>query len=196
MLTPTGLVLYAEFPDWMLMYLANPAHLSPIFMFPLVLALYLGSPLLGFLIAHRLLRQERERLVRGLLVGLGAAMALVAVLGRARLLGVAYYDAFHGGGEVLSVFRSSLLLALFPCSVAIVGILAFAVISVRRHAEVAERLPPTKREGLRVGLDGNTAQLPKTAALPKAADPRTAQLGEGTRGANLPRPPQGATPGS
>ncbi|MCK6548542.1 hypothetical protein L6R52_22030 [Myxococcota bacterium] len=177
LLAPAGLVLYGEFPDWSLMYLANPAHLSPLLMFPLVLVLYLGAPLAGFLATYKLLALEDPRWLRGALVALGVALVSTLVLGADRLTHVAYYDAFHGGGERIDLSRSPLLLALLPCAVAISGILAFVVVSVRRHADVVERLPPDPR------------------ALETAASDRTLVRPPPGQGSSLPRPPHGATPG-
>jgi hypothetical protein len=176
-LAPAGLVLYAEFPDWMLMYLANPAHLSPLLMFPLVLVLYLGAPIVGFLATYKLLAFEDPRWLRAFLGAVALGLVGTLGLGADRLLHVAYYDAFHGGGDRIDLFRSPLLLALLPCAVAITGILAFVVVSVRRHADVVERLPPDPR------------------ALETAASDRTLVRPPPGGASSLPRPPHGATPG-
>src|SRR5262245_16632596 len=53
-LGPAAVAFYALYPDWSLMYFANPAHLSAAVMFPLLFAVAAMSPVVGFGTTHRL----------------------------------------------------------------------------------------------------------------------------------------------
>src|SRR5262245_31696036 len=63
-LGPAAVAFYALYPDWSLMYFANPAHLSTAAMIPL---LYLGaaiSPVIGYGATHLLGRLDSPRALR------------------------------------------------------------------------------------------------------------------------------------
>lgn len=142
---PSGLVLYALYPDWSLMYLAHPGHLSPFLAFPALALAYLGAPPLGFFAALWL--GARLRGVPGLLGGLAGAALLTFVLGARRIFTVAHYDAFHHRGFTLSLSDSALFLPLLLVEGAAVSVLVFAVLHVRRHLELSEDLPALRARG-------------------------------------------------
>jgi hypothetical protein len=140
-MTPSGLTFYAVAPDWSLMYLANPAHLSNALMVPIMIALYVGAPVAGFLTTHRLMRFERTLYLRAMLASVVALILFILLAGAHRILTVAYYDAFHLGQEAIPIYRSRLALALPLASIAIGSLLAVCVVHVRRHVILTEDVP-------------------------------------------------------
>jgi uncharacterized BrkB/YihY/UPF0761 family membrane protein len=139
-LTPVLLVLYALFPDWSLMYLANPAHLPLLLVVPMLLLHGLAGAPLGFLVVHRLLRLHDPRPLRMLFWGVLGAALVILVFGAGRLTTVAYYDAFHAGGPGLSLLRSALFLPLMLTVGAAVSVYVFTVMHTRRHVEMVQGL--------------------------------------------------------
>lgn len=134
---PAQLLLYVLFPDWSLMYLADPAHLPLIGTAAVVFAVAAGAPLAGFLVTHRLLLAPRRTPARlGTAVPL-LVLASIAFLGRHRIARVAYYQAYHLGGDVLPIEASRLVLALPLIVVALVVLLVWSFIAVRRHASLS-----------------------------------------------------------
>lgn len=137
LLGPAGLMLYLLFPDWSLMYLANPAHLALGVMAPLIFSTHALAPFAGFLVMHRLLVTERARYV----VHFALVLVALAVVGLGRLSTVQSYAGYHAGGERLAVLDSPLSLALVVVALAWGGLLAFAILAVRRHVLLSELLP-------------------------------------------------------
>ena len=138
-LVPAGLALYLQYPDWSLMYLVNP-HALPSFLCVLVvLGLYLLAPLLGFFVTHRQVRRRPQSL-KWTLKSLGGLVLLLLVVGHERMLTVGYYDAYHQGGETVSLFRSPLFLALLIIVPAVLASFVFTVLLLRRHIEHLENL--------------------------------------------------------
>ena len=140
-LTPAGLALYLLFPDWSLMYFANPAHLGWYLVVPLLVFLYLGGPPIGFLVTRLLLLRSRPRDRRLVLLTWILLLGIVLIGGAARLGRVAYYEAFHTGEVSLTLVRSSLFLPLLAITGATVAVLVFTLMPLRRHMEAAEALP-------------------------------------------------------
>ncbi len=138
---PAGLSLYGMFPDWSLMYLANPAHLSMWVMAPLLGLLYVVSPLAGYLITYRLMAQKQAQALKASLVIVSLMALLTLLIGWDRLSTVAYYDDFHYGGQVLMLRRSNLFAPLVLSFGAIAGVFVFTVMHLRRHVELAARVP-------------------------------------------------------
>lgn len=134
-LMPTGLALYAMYPDWSLMYLANPAHLPQVVMVPLVIGLYLVAPASGFLLSHRFLLARHDQGVRAILIGTGVALFLVTAVGFSRLTTVAYYDDFHHGGPTISLFGSPLIWALGIMICPVASAFVYSVLQVRAHID-------------------------------------------------------------
>lgn len=133
-LTPIALLLHFTFPDWHLMYLANPAHISAFVMIPLLIVLVVLAPALGFLLGARLVLSDQLAGVRAALGG-AAILALIIVLaGWDRVSQVAYYESFHYGGQQIPVSSSSLLIALLAALPAAAGAFALVFLTVRRHA--------------------------------------------------------------
>ena len=141
-LTPAILVLYALFPDWSLMYLANPAHLPGLLIVPVLLAQGLAGPPLGYLVAHRLLRLPDRRPLRAAFAAVVVVGVGMLLLGAGRLGTVAYYDAFHAGQPGLSLLRSALFLPLMLTVGAAVSVYVFVVMHTRRHVEMVQGLSP------------------------------------------------------
>lgn len=140
---PAGLVLYGLFPDWSLMYLADPGHLPGLLVVPFLSMHLLLGPLLGFWMVYRLLRRPWPH--TWAVVAAGPASALVGlVLGGGRVFTVAYYDAFHAGQVGLSLVRSELFLPLMLIWGAAVSVYVFAVLHVRRHVELARGVPAAR----------------------------------------------------
>jgi hypothetical protein len=174
---PTGVMLYGQYPDWMLMYLANPAHLPRAFMVPLILFAYFAGPLIGFMSAYRMLAEDRIGAVRGTMAIIAALLASIVVLGRERILTVAYYDAFHGRGQTISIFDSPLLIAAGLATAAIVGVWIAALILVRRHAKLEEHLPEPRESSdqpfaSRLGLSGPMSDADVKSGHPVGGDVR------------------------
>lgn len=142
---PATLVLYGLFPDWSLMYLANPAHLSGFLMVPLLVLATAGGPALGFLALFHALRQSKTWRRRGPWLVLWALAGLILLFGGGRLFTVAYYDAFHGGGGRLPLLQSALFLPLMLCSGAVASVYVYVVMHVKRHIEFGRGLPPAAR---------------------------------------------------
>jgi len=140
-MTPRGLIFYLVAPDWSLMYFANPAHLPKLMMLPLLILLYAGAPVAGFLTAHRLMRLERTVFLTSMMIVLALALAAILILGGHRILTVAYYDAFHLGAETIPIFRSRLAVALPLAATSIAVLLVASIIHVRKHVAITETLP-------------------------------------------------------
>ena len=132
-LMPAGIVLYVQYPDWSLMYLANPAHLHSVIMVPVVAALYLAMPAAGFVLTHRIVAADHERLARAVLVGCGVAVLLLLVFGWERLMTVAYYDDYYYGGEIVPLYESPLVWPLALIVFFVGFAFVFSVLHVRRH---------------------------------------------------------------
>lgn len=145
-LAPAGLALYLLYPDWSLMYLANPRHLSLAMMIPFLFALYALTPPLGFLATLRLLAEPRRGPRRAALVTWIGVTAFVLVFGLNRIFTVAHYDAFHYGGLRLSLFGSALFLPLVLIGGAVVSVYAYAILHVRRHIDLGEDLPALRAQ--------------------------------------------------
>jgi hypothetical protein len=138
---PSGLALFLAYPDWSLMYLANPVHLPMALALPVMIGAYLIAPPAGFLVTHQLMREKKAWWLRGTLGGVAVLALLIVLAGAERLLTVAYYDAFHYGGARVSLFRSPLILPLVLISVAVVGAFVATARYVLRHVETSV-LPP------------------------------------------------------
>jgi hypothetical protein len=150
-MVPSGVTFYALFPDWSLMYLANPEHLSKWIMFPLLTVIYACAPIAGFLLTHRFLLEQRPRAPAVLLSSLSTLIVATLIFGRDRLLTVAYYDAFYAGGATLPLFRSRLAIMLPLACVAIGALFLAVLIAVRRHVQLTESLPeaqPSQKRAL------------------------------------------------
>lgn len=170
-LGPAAVVFYALFPDWSLMYFANPAHLSAAVMIPLLFVVAALSPVIGYGTTHRLGRLDSPRALRLSFVLVWLALFAFFSLGGERLGSVAYYDAFHAGGERVSLWRSPLLFGVLVASAAILTWITFALIIVRRHVDLSEHLPAGGGEPVpaaKVSLSGATANMPGADAnLPR-----------------------------
>lgn len=140
-LMPAILVLYGLFPDWSLMYLANPSHLSGFLIVPVLVLAAAGGPALGFLAIFHALRQSKTWRRRGPWVVLWALAGVILLFGGGRILTVAYYDAFHTAGARLGLFQSALFLPLMLCAGAVVSVYVYVVMHVKRHIEMGRGLP-------------------------------------------------------
>ena len=144
-LVPAACVSYLLFPDWSLMYLADPGQIPLLVMLPLVIAACFGAPILGFLVAQRMLSGPRMQLVRWTLWGAAGLALLVVVLGWNRLGVIAYYEAYHYGGRTIPLSDSPAIVVL---ALMIPSVLAAFVLTrreMKRHiralADVAEGVP-------------------------------------------------------
>ena len=140
-LMPANLVLYALYPDWSLMYLANPAHLSPVLLVPFLAVHFVGGPLAGFFVVQRLLGHPDPWRLKTVFYGVGFAFLVALIAGSGRVFTVAYYDAFHAGQEGLSLFRSALFLPLMLTWGVVASVFVYAVMHVRRHVELGLGVP-------------------------------------------------------
>ena len=140
-LAPSGLSLYSQYPDWSLMYFANPQHLPSIVMFPALTLAYVLGPPAGFLVTHRLQLEKKDWVVRAILMGIAAVLFALLAFGWDRLTSVGYYYAYHHGLADLSLFRSALLVPIVLHLGAVFGVLGFALRGVRGHLDEIERHP-------------------------------------------------------
>lgn len=154
-LLPAGMALYLAFPDWSLMYLANPAHLPGWIVFPVLLLAYAGGAPVTFLATARLMTEPKPWPLRTLVGAISLFLSAVLLLGWDRLTTVAYYDAFHHNLGAFSIFSSALLLPLILTTGAVGGVLYFSLRHIRRHLDMLEDLPPI----------GTSRELSPTAAL-------------------------------
>jgi hypothetical protein len=130
---PSGLALFLTYPDWSLMYLANPAHLPLALSVPFLVVSYLVAPAAGFLLTHQAQQEKNPWWLRASF-GVPTSLALLVLLvGHQRLLTVAYYDAFHLGLGGVSLFRSPLLIALSVVVAAVTGAFAMTLKAVKAH---------------------------------------------------------------
>jgi hypothetical protein len=148
---PSGIAMYLAFPDWSLMYFANPQHLPLALALPVLFVLYLGTPLAGFFVTHQALLRKDSRWLRASAAAIAILLLIVLVPGRHRLLSVAYYDDFQYGGPVLGLFQSALILPLSIVCVAVVGAFVATVRRVRLHVraslgplEIEPKEPPAR----------------------------------------------------
>jgi hypothetical protein len=150
--TPLGLGLYLVFPDWSLMYLANPEHLPGWFVLPMLLISYAGGAPVAFLATVRLMH-EKAWALRSLVGGLASFLVMTMVLGFDRLGTVAYYDAYHHDLGSLPLSSSALLIPLVIGMGAVGGALYFSLRHIRRHLDQLEDLPAARAETKTVELD-------------------------------------------
>lgn len=134
-LVPTGLVLYALFPDWSLMYVANPSQLSWVVMVPVVAALCFGAPLLGFFVAQRFIAAQRPDAIPRALLSLAVVALAIVALGWGALTKVGYYEAYHYGGTLLPLARSPVVVALAGCLAVLAALLAYTHRVLAAHIE-------------------------------------------------------------
>jgi hypothetical protein len=146
-LAPAGLGLYLVFPDWSLMYLANPAHLPGWMVWPVLLFFYLAGGPIFFLITARLVTEPKQWPLRALLIMLSLFLLATLFLGFDRLTTVAYYEAYHHGLSTISLWSSSLLLPLILALGAVGGVLYFSLRHIRRHLELLSELPRLRTAG-------------------------------------------------
>lgn len=140
-LMPAGLVVFAQYPDWAVMYLFNTAHVPVWLCVPALIVAYLAAPPAGFLWMHRaIVRRSGARAIFG---GLGGLAAAIAVLGAPRLLVVAHYDRFHHLADGTPLWKSALLLPLVAITACVIFAFAFALLELLRHVRAIEdvRLP-------------------------------------------------------
>jgi hypothetical protein len=149
---PAGIAMYLAFPDWSLMYFANPEHLPLALALPVLLILYFGTPMAGFFVTHQALVRKDSRWLRASAAAIAILLLIVVLAGRRRLMSVAYYDDFQYGGPVLGLFQSSLILPLSIVCVAVVGAFVATVRRVQRHVraslgplEIEAKEPAVKR---------------------------------------------------
>ncbi len=140
-LMPAVLVLYALFPDWSLMYLANPAHLSGFLMVPVLILLAVGGPALGFLSVDRALRQTERWRRQAVWIAPAVVATIILLFGAGRIFTVAFYDGFHGTVGGLSLFQSALFLPLMLTVGAVTSVYVYAVMHLKRHVELCRGLP-------------------------------------------------------
>lgn len=150
--TPAGIGLYALYPDWSLMYFANPEHLPLPIVLPVLLGTYLLGPPSGFLLAHRLTQEPRAWPLRVLLLLVLASFSVVVGIGWSRLTTVAYYDAFHHGLTSMGLIGSALLLPALLCVVAMVGTLVACLRRIMAHIDALDALPSAREEETLTGL--------------------------------------------
>jgi hypothetical protein len=130
---PAGASLFLLFPDWSLMYAAHPEHGWPALTLGLLVAGYVGAPVLGCLAARALTAHEGPRAGFGL-VGVSLALLLLgAGMGWERLTHVAHYEAFHYGGARLTLARSALFVPVVLSGAALAGVYVFSVLHLRRQ---------------------------------------------------------------
>jgi hypothetical protein len=140
-LLPAGLAFYLAFPDWSLMYLANPAHLPGWMVWPVLIIFYLAGSPIFFLITARLMVEPKPWPLRSLLIGLSVFLLATLVLGFDRLTTVAYYEAYHHRLSTIALTSSALLLPLILAIGAFGGVLYFSLRHIRRHLELVQDLP-------------------------------------------------------
>ena len=140
-LAPAGLGLYQVYPDWSLMYLANPAHLPGWMVWPVLLIFYLAGVPIFFLITARLMTEPKQWPLRALLIGLSVFLLATLFLGFDRLTTVAYYEAYHHRLATIPLSSSSLLLPLLLAVGAVGGVLYFSLRHIRRHVDLLQDLP-------------------------------------------------------
>ncbi len=132
-LVPSGLALYLLYPDWSLMYVANPAMLPAPIMIPVVIALCFGAPILGFFVAQRLIVAHRARAIRRALIALLALGMMIIGLGFGALTRVGYYEAYHYGGEMIPLAKSPVIVALAIILPALGAVFGYTRRTIRRH---------------------------------------------------------------
>lgn len=135
-LAPTGLGLYALFPDWSLMYVAHPVHAHPVATIITLLAAYVSAPLTGCVFARGLASSglRGPRRARTAVAGSVIALALLVGLGWRRLTTVAFYEGYHyeGTGVQLALSQTALFLPLVLSAAAMAGVYVFSVLHLRR----------------------------------------------------------------
>jgi hypothetical protein len=160
-LGPAAVAFYALYPDWSLMYLANPAHLSALVMMPLLFIVAAVSPVAGFAATYKLSTLESPRALRLSFALVWVALFAFFSIGGERLGAVAYYDAFHGGGERVALSGSPLLFAVIIAAIAATVWIFYGLILVKKHVDLSEHVPIDGGLGATVELPGASANLPR-----------------------------------
>lgn len=141
---PAVLVLYGLFPDWSLMYLANPAHLPGLLTVPGLALTAAAAPAAGFLAVHRQMQARSPWARRAVWIVCGVLGGSMVLFGTGRLFTVALYDVFHAGQATLSLARSGLFLPLMLITGAVVSVYVYALMHTRRHVELSRGLPGSR----------------------------------------------------
>lgn len=132
-LLPAGLALYILFPDWSLMYTAQPVHASLLMTGALLSVAFVMTPMAGCFAVRSLGPSNRGRRWGWLLLTLGGAvLAGLVTLGWQRLTTVAYYEAFHYGGFRLALVESALFFPLIVFAASLAGVYVFSLLHLRR----------------------------------------------------------------
>jgi hypothetical protein len=131
-LTPISVYLYLAHPAWAWMYLVDPAKVPGLAVLPLVI-LQGMSVALAWLLAARLLRAERTRLVAYLAGGLGAVLLLGAVLMRGRLVSYGSY-ADHARGSTLGLFDVKLGYVLVAIVLGVLSAAGYVALELARDS--------------------------------------------------------------
>jgi hypothetical protein len=93
---PVALYFILVHPAWAWMYLVDPSRL-PFGVSLLVLVADVAALLGGYLLGWLLLRQRRERLLYGLLGGMGLVLIIFLIICRGRLMHSGSFDEYHAG---------------------------------------------------------------------------------------------------
>lgn len=143
-LVPAACVSYVLFPDWSLMYLADPSQVPFVVMLPLVIAACFGAPILGFLVTQRLL-SGRAEVIRWTLLGAAGLGLCTVALGWNRLGSIAHYEAYHYGGRTIALGDSPAIVVLALIVPAVAAAFLLTRRELKRHiralADVAEGVP-------------------------------------------------------
>jgi hypothetical protein len=132
-LMPAGLVFYIQRPDWSLMYLANPDHIPQLVITPLIMLIYVGSPLLGFWATFLCLKSRWPAAVPILFALCGLELLILLVWGWDRLFSVGYYNDYHYAGQTLNLLDSKLIWTVAGVALVIGGLYVYCLYLLRDH---------------------------------------------------------------
>jgi hypothetical protein len=111
---PVALYFYVVHPAWSWMYFVDPARL-PTGVSLLVLLGYVATLLGGYLGGWALLRARKDKILWGVLAGLGLALVVFLIACRARVAHSGTFEEYHAG-HALSVGEGKLGWALAATS--------------------------------------------------------------------------------
>ena len=156
---PAGLVMYVQYPDWSLMYMANPVHVPQWLVIPAIALLYSFSPVVGFLLFGLAVKKKYSWMTPLLAMMIVASVLILAGWGWDRLTLVGYYNDFFYKGTLIPLVESRLFSTLMAVSFVVFALFGGCLYFIRSHVAELHR-SAMDQESLSAQLAAESPTLP------------------------------------
>ena len=156
---PAGLVMYVQYPDWSLMYMANPDHIPQWLVIPTIALLYSFSPVVGFLLFGLSVKKKYVWMTPLLVTLITLSVVILAGWGWDRLAMVGYYNDFFYKGTLIPLSESTLFSTLLAVSLVVFTLLGSCLYFIRSHVAELHR-SAQYQESLSAKLAAESPTLP------------------------------------